>query len=412
MTKKLLTQIKNEWLSNLWLALELLVVSVVMWYVVDYLYTRAATYLEPRGFNIEHCYLIELGELTPKSPDYTPDKSRDDTHADIAELVERLRRRPEVEAVSLSQNSYPYNGSNSSGEVRYDTLQSPGWTIRRMVTPDFVRVFRYQGTRGETPEQLAEMLERGEFLASDNLYRKYDRKLTEFVGKRFQLFGDTTKTYQLGASLQNVRYHDYDQAHSSFCFLAKQSFYYVGLELCVRVREGQDNNFITKLKEDSESQFRIGNLFISEIRSFHDIRRNFQQAWTNNIRNYVMGMGVLLLNIFLGLLGTFWFRTQQRRSEIALHKAHGATDRAIFSRLLSEGLLLLAVVTPIALVVDWNLAHMELNSWRNDTTLEWDRLLFCAGISFVLMALMIAIGIGIPARKAMKVQPAEALHDE
>lgn len=412
MTKKLLTQIKNEWLSNLWLALELLVVSVVMWYVVDYLYTRAATYLEPRGFNIEHCYLIELGELTPKSPDYMPDKSRDDTHADIAELVERLRRRPEVEAVSLSQNSYPYNGSNSSGEVRYDTLQSPEWTIRRMVTPDFVRVFRYQGTRGETPEQLAEMLERGEFLASDNLYRKYDHKLTEFVGKRFQLFGDTTKTYQLGAALQNVRYHDYDQARSSYCFLAKQSFYYVGLELCVRVREGQDNNFITKLKEDSESQFRIGNLFISEIRSFHDIRRNFQQAWTNDIRNYVMGMGFLLLNIFLGLLGTFWFRTQQRRSEIALHKAHGTTDGAIFRRLLSEGLLLLAVVTPIALVIDWNLAHMELNSWRNGTTLEWDRLLLCAGISFVLMALMIAIGIGIPARKAMKVQPAEALHDE
>ena len=412
MTKKLLTQIKNEWLSNLWLALELLVVSVVMWYVVDYLYTRAATYLEPRGFNIEHCYLIELGELTPKSPDYTPNKTRDDTHADITELLERLRRRPEVEAVSLSQNSYPYNGSNSSGEVRYDTLQSPEWTIRRMVTPDFVRVFRYQGTRGETPEQLAEMLERGEFLASDNLYRKYDHKLTEFVGKRFQLFGDTTKTYQLGAALQNVRYHDYDQARSSYCFLAKQSFYYVGLELCVRVREGQDNNFITKLKEDSESQFRIGNLFISEIRSFHDIRRNFQQAWTNDIRNYVMGMGFLLLNIFLGLLGTFWFRTQQRRSEIALHKAHGATDGAIFRRLLSEGLLLLAVVTPIALVIDWNLAHMELNSWRNGTTLEWDRLLLCAGISFVLMALMIAIGIGIPARKAMKVQPAEALHDE
>jgi len=412
MTKKLLTQIKNEWLSNLWLALELLVVSVVMWYVVDYLYTRAATYLEPRGFNIEHCYLIELGELTPKSPDYMPDKTRDDTHADITELLERLRRRPEVEAVSLSQNSYPYNGSNSTDLVRYDTLQSPGWTIRRMVTPDFVRVFRYQGTRGETPEQLAEMLERGEFLASDNLYRKYDRKLTEFVGKRFQLFGDTTKTYQLGAALQNVRYHDYDQARSSYCFLAKQSFYYVGLELCVRVREGQDNNFITKLKEDSESQFRIGNLFISEIRSFHDIRRNFQQAWTNDIRNYVMGMGFLLLNIFLGLLGTFWFRTQQRRSEIALHKAHGATDGAIFRRLLSEGLLLLAVVTPIALVIDWNLAHMELNSWRNGTTLEWDRLLLCAGISFVLMALMIAIGIGIPARKAMKVQPAEALHDE
>ena len=172
MTKKLLTQIKNEWLSNLWLVLELLVVSVVMWYVVDYLYTRAATYLEPRGFNIEHCYLIELGELTPKSPDYIAGHTSQQTHDDIAELLERLRRRPEIEAVSLSQNSYPYNGSNSGAEVSYDTLRSPGWTIRRLVTPDFPRVFRYRGTRGETPEQLAEMLERGEFMASDNLYRK------------------------------------------------------------------------------------------------------------------------------------------------------------------------------------------------------------------------------------------------
>lgn len=412
MTKKLLTQIKNEWLSNLWLVLELLVVSVVMWYVVDYLYTRIATYMEPRGFNIEHCYLIELGELTPKSPDYIADHTSQQTHDDIAELLERLRRRPEIEAVSLSQNSYPYNGSNSTTDVQLDTMRAPGWTIRRLVTPDFPRVFRYEGARGETSEQLAEILERGEFIASDNLYRKYNRKMTDFVGQRFYLFGDTTKTYRLGAALKDVRYHDYDQARSSYSMMVKQDFYYVGLELCVRVREGMDDDFITKLKKDSEAQFRVGNLFISEIRSFHDIRRNFQQAWTNDIRNYVMGMGFLLLNIFLGLLGTFWFRTQQRRSEIALHKAHGATDKSIFTRLLCEGWLLLLLVTPLALIIDYNLANMELNSWRNGTTLEWGRLLLCAAITFVMMALMIAVGIGIPARKAMKVQPAEALHDE
>lgn len=412
MTKKLLIQIKNEWQSNLWLALELLVVSVVMWYVVDYLYTRAATFLEPRGFDIEHCYLIELGELTPKSPDFIAERTSQQTHDDIADLLDRLRRRPEIEAVSLSQNSYPYNGSNSSGEVRLDTMRSPGWTIRRLVTPDFPRVFRYRGARGETPEQLAEMLERGEFLASDNLFSKYDRPMTDLIGQRFFLLGDTTTTYRLGAALQDVRYRDYDQARYSYSMVAKQTFYYVGLELCVRVREGQDDDFIARLKADSEAQFRVGNLFISEIRSFHDIRRNYQQVWTNDIRNYVMGMGFLLLNIFLGLLGTFWFRTQQRRSEIALHKAHGATDKAVFSRLLAEGLLLLIIITPLALIVDWNLAHMELNSWRNGTTLEWGRLLLCAGITFVMMATMIAIGIGIPARKAMKLQPAEALHDE
>ncbi len=415
MTKKLFTQIKNEWRSNTWLALELLVVSVVMWYIVDYIYTQAATAMEPRGFDIEHCYLINMGRLTDKSPDYIPNQSAEEQQEDIQEMLDRLKHRPDVEAVSLSQNSYPYNGSNSTAEVQYDTLRSPNWTIRSLVTPDFVRVFRYRGTRGETPEQLAVMLEKDDqFLASDNLFRKYNVPLTSLVGKRFNLFGDTTNTVKLAAAIQNVRYSDYQQARYSYRMLYKMPSTWMDYskEWCVRVRADQDHDFIERLKADSERLYRVGNIFIAEVRSFTEIRDDFQRSWKNGLRNYMTGMGFLLLNIFLGLLGTFWFRTQQRRSEIALHKAHGATDISIFKRLLCEGWLLLVLVTPLALVIDYNLASLELNSWRNGTTLEWGRLLLCAVITFVLIALMITIGIGIPARKAMKVQPAEALHDE
>lgn len=415
MSKKLFTQIKNEWRSNTWLALELLVVSVVMWYIVDYIYTQTATYLEPRGFDIEHCYLINMGLLTDKSPDYKPYQSNEEHQNEVREMLNRLQHRPDVEAVSLSQNSYPYNGSNSTTSVLYDTLQSPGWTIRSLVTPDFVRVFRYCGTRGETPEQLAEILKNeNQFLASDNLFRKYDLPMTSLVGKPFCLFDDTTKTITLGAALKDVRYDDFSQARYSYRMVYKMpdNMMDYSKEWCVRVRPDQDRDFIERLKADSEKLYRVGNIFIAEVRSFADIRESFQRGWMNQLRNYAVGMGFLLLNIFLGLLGTFWFRTQQRRSEIALHKAHGATSRAIFRRLLGEGWLLLLLVTPVALVVDYNLAHLELNSWRNNTTLEWDRLLLCALISFLLIALMIAIGIGIPARRAMKVQPAEALHDE
>lgn len=79
---------------------------------------------------------------------------------------------------------------------------------------------------------------------------------------------------------------------------------------------------------------------------------------------------------------------------------------------MSEGWFLLVVVTIPAIIIDIVLAQNELNAWRNGTTLEWDRLLLCAFATFVLIALMIGIGIAIPARRAMKVQPAEALHDE
>ena len=90
----------------------------------------------------------------------------------------------------------------------------------------------------------------------------------------------------------------------------------------------------------------------------------------------------------------------------------GATDGAVFGRLMSEGMLLLLIVTVPAVIIDVLLAHFELNSWRNGTTLEWPRLAFCVAATFVLIAAMIGIGIGLPARRAMRVQPAEALHDE
>lgn len=413
MNKKLFTQILNEWRSNLWVVTELLLVSVVMWYVVDYIYVQASIYNEPRGFDTSHCYLVSMGELTDKSPDYIPNDTL--VPQEVGELVDRLSRRPEIEAVSLSQNSYPYNGSNSSDEVLYDTLRSSGFVVRRLVTPDFLRVFRYRGTREETPEQLAEMMTKENFLASDNLYqRKYGVKLTSLVGKGFHLWGDTTQTYRLAASLQPVRYMDYQQARSSYCMLYQlpAEDFSTSLELCVRVKEGQDVDFISRLKADSEKQLRVGNVFIADVRSFVDIRRNFQQLWNNELRNYFFGMGFLLLNIFLGLLGIFWFRTQQRRSEIALHKALGGTDRSVFARLLTEGILLLVVATVPAVIIDLNLAHFEINSWMNGTTLETGRFIATVVITFVLILLMIVVGIGIPACKAMKVQPAEALHEE
>ena len=55
MSKKLFKQIRNEWRFNIWIFVELLIVSVVMWFITDYIYVIARNYMEPRGFDISHC---------------------------------------------------------------------------------------------------------------------------------------------------------------------------------------------------------------------------------------------------------------------------------------------------------------------------------------------------------------------
>ena len=124
-------------------------------------------------------------------------------------------------------------------------------------------------------------------------------------------------------------------------------------------------------------------------------------------------MGFLLLNFFLGLLGTFWFRTQQRVSEIAIRMVNGATRSSIFGRLIGEGLLILTVVTVVAIGFDILISYLELNQWLNGNKyLSWGRTSLCVLISYVLMAIMISVGIAFPAYRAMHIQPTEALHDE
>lgn len=413
MNKKLIKQIYNERRSNAWLMLELLLVSIVLWYVVDYTFVTLSTYFEPRGFDITDTYRLEVNILTEKSPDYIADRTNEQYYADMRELLDRLRRRPGVEVVSLSQNSFPYNGSNSGISIALDTMKREG-AIWRVVTPDFFRVFRYRGVHGESPEQLAALLKEGNFMASNNCFEpRYDTPLHTLVGREFKLGSDTTRTYVLAAALADVRYADYQPACYSRSVVTLMSENRLsGNELCLRVLPGEAATFAETLMKDAPTQYRVGNLFIAKVTPFSQIRYAFQLDDANEMRNYLVGMGFLLVNIFLGLLGTFWFRTGHRRAEMALMMAVGSTKRDVFLRLLSEGCLLLALVTPLAWIADYYIAAAELTPFWYFSSFSVGRFAICTSITFGLIVWMILAGIWFPARRAMQIQPAEALHEE
>ncbi len=416
MSRKLLKQIRNEWTSNIWLAVELLVVSVVLWYILDNFYVNYRIVSAPLGFNVEHCYKLFFDEVTDKNPDYIPDRTEEEVTSDFVEILDRMQHLPMVEAASLSGNSHPYNGSNSRINVWRDTLNVVNglYPIRRRVTPDFVRVFRYQGTRGETPEQLAQMLADGKILLNDRLFANYGLRLTDFIGKEFCV-GDSSVRKVLGAALVGPRYSDFLTFENTVVSnMTPEIMVWEANEFCIRVKPEMDKDVAETLMGQAESLFHVGNKLLVDVVPFKDIKRVVLHDDKNSMMYMSVGLGFLLLNVFLGLFGTFWFRTQQRVGEIAIRKTMGATKWDVFRRLMGEGLLLLLIVTPFAFGIDCLLTYFGLNMQYEGDTLPVaiSRAAMCAAGAAVLVGLMIIAGIWFPASRAEKIDPAVALMDE
>jgi putative ABC transport system permease protein len=418
MYKKLFKQIWNEWRNNLWLGTELLFVSVLLWFLVDFLYVNISVYFQPLGFDVSHCYNVNLKWLAKGDPKYIPSDTIYQIQFD--ELVDRLRRRPDVEEVCISIYSYPYNPSNSWGELCFGKKGEIECNnvCRRYITPEFFKVFRFRGAKGETPEQLASIFasDPNGIIASDNcLPHKYHRKLTTLVGLPFMfMVNDTTDLHRLLAVYVPVRYSEFDDGYSqrSVTIHYDKGEYGSDTNVSLRVKDNMDVDFVNRIMKTADKQLRVGNMFVSSVVSFADIRNENLKFKRLEIRNYSIGIAFLLLNIFLGLLGTFWFRLQQRRSEIALQKALGSTKRNVFLRSIVEGLLILTIATIPAIIVDWNMAYAHLNAWMGGTTLAAGRFIATIFITWLLIALMIVLGTWLPARKAMRIQPAEALHED
>ncbi|MCD8165848.1 MAG: hypothetical protein LUE93_06815 [Bacteroides sp.] len=95
------------------------------------------------------------------------------------------------------------------------------------------------------------------------------------------------------------------------------------------------------------------------VEPLSDIRENMVQESRNMFNIYIAVILFFLVNIFLGVLGTFWFRTQYRRHEIGLRLALGSTRNQVQGLLMAEGVLLLILAFLPAVIVCYHLQYAE-----------------------------------------------------
>lgn len=414
MKRKLITQMCNEWRSNVWMMIELFVVGLVLWYVFTNIFGLSMLHKEPTQADYTGVYSANLASIPESSSKYRPYDEEHTAEAECQMILAQLRSNPYVEIVGTGSNALPYNFSYQGNtlDAEIDGKKESYYGNKRTMSPETIKAIRLRGINGETPEQLAEIIKRGDMIIGTTEVSWSDTDPLRWRGKQVTAFGDSSKLYNIAAIVDGIRRSDYEMASGTIIVNGQYN------QVIIRVKEGKEREFKESI---GETEFASGNTYLTNFESVESFKDDVHGEVMVVYRNMTVCAIFVLVSIFLGFLGSFWYRTQQRVPELALRKVNGATDSDLLRRFLSEGLLLLVIpsilMVPTGIfLLKWinseegggsalmlNMNGMPMGQW-----VMWGGL----ATAIAAMAIMIVAGIWMPARKAMKVQPAYALKDQ
>lgn len=436
MIHSILHQIWNQRRGNGWLFAELLIVFTLMWYCIDVLYGFTHAERQPKGYDLEHVYKVRISyNPTQLVLCESKDSLQQFWFKPMEEIFRRIKQYPAVEGVTMWLGTDAYTRRRVYQGYTTDSVHVVESNVR-YVSPEYFDVMRIpvlQG-RGMFVSGKAEfdngsgsslLFSSAEWNPSmsplpavitcdlaDSLFRTD----AGAVNREFMDYYDGGLRYRVSAVCTLQKTDDYAR-YEPFILTPVPSWFYETQNIpsiSIRVRpEADTDDFTDRFYKDMTPQLRIAPFYLFDIRSYREqkIERDAAEGITPYIRGARLVIFFFVFNVFIGLMGTFWFRTRHRRSEIALRMAMGSSRNKIRGQLLGEGLLLLVVAAIPALIICVNMVVADV-TFTEATDAGWGRFLVTTFTVFCLMALMVIAGIWYPASKAMKVHPAEALHDE
>lgn len=420
MKRKLITQMRSEWRGNIWLVVEFLLVALILWYVCMQLYSLYWSYSPSKGYDFDNVYLSYIGGVPESAPGHisyeSEEAEREANRANIATLVNSIRQNPDVEVVGTGLNAVPYNFSYQGNQF---------WTVvngdtifynynSRILDANTVKALRIRGSRGESTEQIASYIENGLLVLSEfdpatiELHELGDsvRNIPSLIAGKNAHIG--YYAYPLAPVTVNfLRRTDYEVGRSGVLFYPTDMAWELPGQIIIRVKPGAERRFYEWIQT---ARLRAGNLYVAKTESLDQLKDSVHTSEKIVIVRMSLIMAFMLILIFLGFLGTYWFRIQQRVPEIAIRKAMGASNARIACRMFSEGYILMG----ISLALFGGIALWLSLSGHMESVMPYPTKWIYKGMAMTaaVMLLMVVAGIWFPARKAMRINPATALKDQ
>lgn len=417
MWRQIFHQIWNQRRANAWLWAELTLVTVILWYGIDLMYNYESAAWQPKGYDTD-CVFDLTVETKPLEVIEDADNKR--AGEDFTYLYNLVKDYPGVEEICAYYGSVPYSGENMvEGYAPHTDSTHVVQCYIRYVTPSYFKVFRLKPVAGVLDEA---HWSQGEYPMpvlmsadlADSLF--HPRTPADALGKTcFNPYWMQTQNpvtnYRVMAVLPRHKLDDY-QRYEPFIYLPQDKALF-WQHVAIRVSPDHVAGFAERFRRDMQPVFDRGIFYLNQICSYADMKAAYdvEQGTVNYLNTVYAVSAFFLFNVLLCIVATFWYRTRKRRCEIALRMAVGSTPRQVCLQLICEGLALLFAAALPALFIALNLQLTDLTV-HTLADVSAGRFAVCFVAALCLLAVVIALGVWYPARQAMRIQPAEALHDE
>lgn len=345
-------------------------------------------------------------------------------------LVDRARQHPDVEQATPVL-SFVYPGAMGNGISSFiaegDSVAHTALFIEFLPHTHFFETYGFQSGKGSMSAAQLSDLDNGDYyIMTEDLLEGMFRTHIYRNQRCWKVNGTDTCYTAVKGTVKSCKYLS-DKRPVPIVFMPLQNpdirSSLDNMRIVVRLKEGvRMEHFLHDFRPWMLRQLRIGNLYARELQSYDEINaaREFSDSTVLYRRSLSIAL-FFLVNLCLGVIGTFWMQTRTRREEVGVMLSYGATPHRIRLLLLGEGTALTTLATFIGCFIYLQYAFSEgLNtgsslmeavtpSWVDNFGLHF---FFVSLMVYVILLLVVWIGIYIPARRISSISPTEALRDE
>lgn len=424
--------LKNLWSRrrrNGWLLAELILVAILSWYIFDPVMVVTYERHLPLGYDADRLCMVSVTMFLQEASGYEPQAADSASLVQAyLNLVDRVRRHPDVEQATPVL-SFVYPGAMGIGTSSFiaegDSVAHTALFIEFLPHTHFFETYGFQSGKGSmSAAQLSDLDNGYYYIMTEDLLEGMFRTHTYRNQRCWKVTGTDTCYTAVKGTVKVCKYLS-DKRPVPIVFMPLQNpdirSRLDNMRIVVRLKEGvRMGRFLHDFRPWMLRQLRIGNLYARELQSYDEINAAREFDSTMLYRCNLSIALFFLVNLCLGVIGTFWMQTRTRREEVGVMLSFGATPHRIRLLLLGEGTALTTLATFIGCFIYLQYAFSEgLNMGNSlaEVVIDWIdnfglHFFLVSLMVYVILLLVVWIGIYIPARRISSISPTEALRDE